>query len=124
METPNPFTYDDSAQEVSGSVLSMRLTNSDGTARRVSDLSAPVDIWLPGKPQSIPEATHHTFVTSLSGGDVDMSFHSVEIARNHTALHVILRPARVEDVFDVYFMFQEFPNATHYDWKTTVQCFF
>ena len=49
METPNPFTYDDSADSVSGKVMSMTFKNADGSPVKVADLDTPVDIWMPGK---------------------------------------------------------------------------
>ena len=48
METPNPFTYDDSADSVSGKVMSMTFKNADGSPVKVADLDTPVDIWMPG----------------------------------------------------------------------------
>ena len=48
METPNPFTYDDSADSVSGKVMSMTFKNADGSPIKVADLDTPVDIWMPG----------------------------------------------------------------------------
>ena len=48
METPNPFTYDDSADSVSGKVMSMTFKQPDGTPINVTDLTTPVDIWMTG----------------------------------------------------------------------------
>ena len=48
METPNPFTYDDSASAVQGKVMTMGFKNPDGSPMKIADTEKPIDIWMPG----------------------------------------------------------------------------
>ena len=49
MESPNPFTYTDSADAVTGKVMSMSMKNADGSPKKVANLTTPIAMRLPGK---------------------------------------------------------------------------
>ena len=76
-----------------------------------------------GKPSLVPPASKHYFLTSAKNAG-KMNYHTVTVPANDTGLHVIVRPDSLDDVYDVYVKYMEFPNASYYDWKTEVRTAF
>lgn len=44
----------------------------------------------------------------------------MNLTSNDTTIHLTIWPEADGDVFEVYIKYQDYPNATYYDYKTTV----
>ena len=49
MESPNPFTYSDSASQVKTNVKALSFAYPNGTAIKMENTSEPFNIWLDGR---------------------------------------------------------------------------
>ena len=49
MESPNPFTYSDSASQIKTNVKALSFAYPNGTAIKMENTSEPFNIWLDGR---------------------------------------------------------------------------
>jgi len=61
-----------------------------------------------------PELSNFTFLSNASGDSIN--YHRIEIPDNGTALFASIFPVNPVDVYYVYLKYDDFPNATYYDW--------
>ena len=116
LESPNPFTYSDSASEVKSKVISMTMKNPDGTPMEVAGTDDPIEMWIPGKPSLVPPARKFSFLTSASSEKVELNYHSIVVTTNNTGMHIIIRPESPDDRYRVFLKYMDFPNETYNDW--------
>ncbi|KAK3090847.1 hypothetical protein FSP39_015186 [Pinctada imbricata] len=138
----NPYTYVE--QPPKASVVSLDFVdpcNPGGGNLPSANSSEPMEISITGKGNlllflivrtlhsllSDPNgmAPPAEFVLCVRRGDTitdatNWNYHSVTLDANDTTIHFLLFPERPEDRLMVYMKYEGYPNATYYDYKTTI----
>ncbi|CAH1794576.1 unnamed protein product [Owenia fusiformis] len=119
----NIYNWDTETPAPESGVLSISFTYPNGTEMKKENMSEPIEMFINGKPDLVPEALNYTFTTYRTGPEKDklkMNHHSVTLPRNGSSLHVIIYPMTEDDEYDVYMAYGIFPNETYFDYKTHI----
>ena len=96
------------------------MKNPDGSPMNVTNTSEPFQIWMKGKPSSVPPAGKFSFMTPASGENMTMNYHTIVNPKNQSSIHMIIKPLNEYEVYKVYLKYEGFPNETYYDWVGVV----
>ena len=107
----NPFTWDSSASQVSGQVVSLSFSSGSGKLD-VSGLAEPMDIFVP-RDTKIGPPEKFVYDPSAQSG---WSFHRLMIDKNGTAVNIEIKNSAP---FHVYVRRGMPPRASSYGWKST-----
>ena len=119
----NPFSWDESAESVTSSVLDFELKGANGARFNVSGLTEEIEITLtPGRRVTQPDVSTNFVKPSLNGSGSNMRYHRISIPGKEYAVFIRVIPP--EDVgLEVYVRYNERPTLTEYNVTASVPDF-
>ncbi|KAJ8314945.1 hypothetical protein KUTeg_007095 [Tegillarca granosa] len=85
----------------------------------LSPTNATIVLLYLGKPEDVPDPSISLLCIQRTASPDDPRYFNYH-SRNDTSIHLTIWPEADGDVFEVYLKYQDYPNATYYDYKTTI----
>ena len=117
----NPYVWTDSSRDVKSSVLSVDLKIQNGSRLSISDLSQPIELFIPEK---VPEVSiqndtqGHLFVKPYNDSGA-IRYHKITFENDHESALVEIRPEN-NTVFDVFVGAGVKPTPNNYTFRATI----
>jgi hypothetical protein len=105
----NPFAWDSSASKVKSKVMTMELKNASGHPIKVSNLSQPIDMWVPRG-----LSVNFSLYTVNHG---KMLYRAFPVVENDTSIQVEILPEDNNTELIAYLRRGKFPTEEIYDFK-------
>lgn len=120
----NPFTWDESAQGIQSSVVEFSLKKGDGTTLEVSDLTNPVELFIPvtREGEKSGNGSDQTFFAKPSNGSDNLRYHRIDIPSANVIVFLKIRP-QPGTFLDVFVSAQKKPTPIEYQHRTRVPDF-
>ena len=121
----NPYVWTNSSKTVKSSVVRLELKKADGSQLNISDLSHPIELFIPEKKQK-EETTNYTqdhlFVKRPSNDSSSLRYHKIEIENEFESAFVKIRPQN-NYFFDVFVRRSVRPTPSNYTLRTRIPDF-
>ena len=107
--TKNPFAWDGTSARVKSKVMTMELKNASGHPIKVSNLSKPIDMWVPRA-----ESVNFSLYTVNHG---KMLYRAFPVVENDTSIQVEILAEDNNTELIAYLRHGKFPTEEMYDFK-------
>ena len=105
----NPFAWDSTSSKVKSKVMTMELKNSTGHLIKVSNLSKPIDMWVPRELSvnfSLYTVKHKK-----------MLYRAFPVVENDTSIQIEILAEDNNTELIAYLRYGKFPTEENYDFK-------
>lgn len=110
--TKNPFAWDPSGARIQSKVMTMELKNASGHPIKVSNLSKPIDMWVPRSSQA--DLSLYTMAYGI------MFYRAFSVVENDTSIQVEILPEDNNTQLLAYIRYEKFPKEDLYDFMFEV----
>ena len=117
----NPYVWTDSSRDVKSSVLSVDLKIQNGSRLSISDLSQPIELFIPEKVPEVStqnDAQGHLFVKPYNDSGA-IRYHKITFENDHESALVEIRPEN-NTVFDVFVGAGVKPTPNNYTFRARI----
>lgn len=122
----NPYVWNNRSNFIKSSVLSVNLKRQDGSLLEISDLSQPIELFIPERIQKNDEtgnsSQRHFFLKRTYNGSSPLLYHKIEIENDFQAAFVEISPENNSSV-DVFVSRGVKPSHENYKLKTRIPDF-
>ena len=121
----NPYLWTNSSKTIKSSILRLELKKADGSQLNISDLSHPIELFIPEKNQKEDIANYtqdHFFVKRLSNDSSTLRYHKIKIENQFESAFVKIRPQN-DSFFDVFVRSSVRPTPSNYTFRTRIPDF-
>ena len=113
--------WTNSSKDVKSSVLSVDLKTQDGSRLNISDLSQPVELFVPEKEPEVSiqnDTQGHLFVKPHNNSGA-IRYHKISFQNDHESVLVDIRPEN-NTIFDVFVRAGVKPTPNNYTFRTRI----